>query len=796
MFRNFFLISWRKAKRQKTYTLINIFGMAIGMAAFILISLYVRYELSYDRDVPGYRNIYRVCGITHHAQNKNYESCTPFPMARALRLDLPDYPIMQIYNRYIEDVFIGEKSFREENLLYVDSLFEEFFPLQWVQGNPETALHEAGNVVLTDSLAQKYFGNENPLGKRLEVGRGRNMMVSGVVATQKVNSSMPYSMILPFEALPDSLGGMAIKRWDLTMSGMNTFIKLGKNIDSEMITKAITASVNKNYHRHRNEMTYELQPLSQMHFQSKYVDIPNNYAVKRSVLNNLIWIGLLILLAACFNFINLSTAQLVRRSKEAGMRRVLGSGRKGIIAGFISETSVIVLISIVFGLIISEILLPVFNRLIMPKGEVSIYDDPAILLILLAVWIVASLLTGLYPGWMISRFAPVDCLKNNLRSGGQKRFTLRKVLIIMQFTITTALVINVLTISRQISYVHSKDLGFEKENTLIFQLPGNSTEDQNHLYAELSQNPQIRNVSISLGAPSSSTNMGTHFHMGDESKNDDFQIYLKLVDTAYKNAFGLKVLHGRWLYYQHEDDSIHEVLVNETFLKKAGMAIGDETIGEIIGISMFKARIVGIVNDFHSSSLRSEIRPIAFLHMPFFADKLIVKHYPGQAKQVNESVTQLLEEMFPAFIISSESLEDYLSLYYEDDQRMQYIILSFMLVAVIIAILGIYGIISFVLAQQIRSIGIRKTFGASVFQIIYTYTREYIMLVVLANLIAWPFAYYFSMRWLESFEFRIAIPWSIYVISLLASIAITYLSIGYQSYKAAQANPADALRFE
>ncbi len=796
MFRNFFLISWRKAKRQKSYTLINIFGMAIGMAAFILISLYVRYELSYDRDVPGYRNIYRVCGITHHAQNKNYESCTPFPMARALRLDLPDYPIMQIYNRYIEDVFIGEKSFREENLLYTDSLFEDFFPLKWLQGNPETALREGGQVVLTDSLARKYFGNENPLGMSIEVGRGRNMIVSGVVASPKVNSSMPYSMIMSLDALPDSIGGMDYKKWDLTMSGMNVFINIPQGVNLQMIEEAIALAVKKSSNRRRSEMTYELQPLSQMHFQSKYVDIPNNYAVKRSALNNLVWIGVLILLAACFNFINLSTAQLVKRSKEAGIRRVLGSGRKGIIAGFISETSVIVLISIVFGLILSEILLPVFNRLIMAKGAVSIYDDPAILLILFSVWIAASLLTGLYPGWMMSRFAPIDCLKNNLRSGRANKFDLRKALIVVQFAITSALVINVLTISKQISFIHSKDLGFEKENTIIYQLPGNSTEDQDHLYAELAQDPNIRNVSISFGAPSSSANMGTHFRTGDELNNNDFHVYLKLVDTAYKNAFGINVLFGRWFYYQNENDSIVEILVNETFLKKAGMPVGEESLGEIIRISRFNARIVGIVNDFHSSSLRAKISPIALLHMPFYSDKLIVKHHTGKGKIVDESVTQLLENMFPGYIISSESLENYLNTYYGEDQRMKHIILSFMLIAVIIAVLGIYGIISFVLVQQTRAIGIRKTFGASVFQIIYTYTREYIMLVVLANLIAWPFAYYFSMRWLEGFEYRIAIPWSIYVISLLASIAITYISIGYQSYRAAQANPADALRFE
>ncbi len=798
MFKNFLLISYRKAIRQKKFTFINIFGLCVGITAFILISLYVRFEYSFDKDMPDADNIYRIYSITHHTGTDAIESCTPFPLASALRLSMAEHPITHYYDSYQEFIFVGEHTFLEENILFVDSVFRHIFHPHWILGNPETALSEPTGIVLTDSLAEKYFGKENPLGKTIEIGKGNQAIVRGVVRSPAVNSSLPYKMIVPMDFLTaDMLGFVEFKGWGLTKSGMNTIIKLPKGTDTAQIIRQITQVYsNTDAHPKNTIVSYKLQPFSTFHYNKSLVDIPGNYAVDLSFLSNLILIGLLILLAASFNFINLSTAQLVKHSKESGIRQVLGSGRREIILRHLTETAIIIFIGIFLAIILTEILLPVFNEHILPRGKLSIYADPGLFINLFMVWATLTLLTGLYPAWVISRSSPIDSIKNNIRVRKLHNFSLRKVFIVAQFSITTALIIAVLIIINQINYIKTKDLGYEKENTLIFSLPDSDPGRHNYIRSKMAEIPGIISSSIAIGAPASSSNMGTSFNLSDELKNDNFQLYLKPVDSIYQSLFGLKLIQGRWLNHKNEGDSIFETVVNECFLNSTGLEISEKTLGTAFTISRMHVRIVGIVKDFHFSSLRSKIKPLAFMYLPKHTGTLLVKHHPGQTEAVKKTVLEFLEKTYPGFIISYKSFNDHLDSYYLDDVRLKNIVEGFMLVALLIALLGLYGIISYALVQQTREIGIRKTFGASVYDIISRFNKEYIKLVLLGNILVWPIIYYFMNEWLQSFVYHTSMPWHYYVYVLLASLVLTYGSIAWQSLKTARMNPVYALRHE
>lgn len=802
MLKNYFIIAWRNIRRHKSFAFINIAGLAVGIASCILIFTVVKYELSYDSFQPNYHQIYHVVSQTKTPDGIHYTSGVPFPALDAIRIDFPEAITGAILANFGSQVTIpgknntGKKFIENNGFFFCDPEFFRIFHYDWLAGSPQD-LNNPNVTVLSQSTAAKYFGDwKKALGQNLLLDNAVLVKVAGIIKDPFPNTDFPLSVINSMATAKASQGKYFYdSTWHSTTSNFQVFMLLPKNVSEGQANKALAAFSNKHYNNTPNKHALNfLEPLKDVHFDGRFENF-GDHVTDRSSLWTLSLIALFILLMACINFINLSTAQAVNRSREMGIRKVLGSARKQLFWQVIGETFFIVCIAVVFAFACAAASFPMIKNIAGMNESIPFLNGQLILLALL-LSVMVTVLSGIYPAFILSGFSPAQALKNKMTSATIGGISLRRGLVVLQFSISQILIIGTIVAITQMSFIKNANLGFNKEAVLVINSNADSAMQarQKAFKQKLLQLPGVEYVSYSTDVPSSDNNWQTNFGF-DHKPNPDFQLDVKFADEDYFKTFGLQMLAGR---PYSPSDTIQEIVVNETFAKKLNIQNPADIIGKEMrygGKGDWKT-IVGVVKDFKTNSLKEDIKPLAIAERRNQYTVTSVKLNSAHIAITRAAVENAWNAFFPEYAFTSSYFADNINNFYKQDNQLALLYKIFALIAILISCLGLYGLVTFMAVQRTKEIGVRKVLGASVQNIIYLFSKEFTLLVVIGFIIAVPVSWLMMNHWLDNFVYRTNFSLWIFALALVISIVIAWLAVGYKSVKAALASPIKSLHSE
>ena len=806
MIRNYSSIAWRNIKRNKVYAAINISGLAVGIAACLILFIVIQYELSYDKFQPNYKNIYHVAAKIKSAESDGFGEGIPYPAYDALRTQFPDVVTGAMFQNYNSQVTIlnsddvnsaSNKKFLEETgIFFSDPNFFSIFQYKWLAGSAQ-ALKNPNTAVITKKMAEKYFGEwENAMNKILKLDNSATVQVSGVLDDIPQNTDFPLSLIASYETMkkyPDTYG--YTDRWGSVTSSFQAFMLLPSNVSASSINKRLLAFSNEHYNADKKDIfkTYQfLQPLSDIHF-NKQIGNFGDHITSRTTLWTLSLIGIFIIIMACINFINLSTAQAVRRSKEVGMKKVLGGTRIQLFRQLMGETCIIVVTATVLAAIIASICLPYVKNIASIQEKLKLLNTSTILFMTF-VTIVVTILAGAYPSIILSGFKPALALKNKITSASIGGISIRRGLVITQFAISQVLITGTIIAISQMNFVHQANLGFNKEAILVINSNVDSSVNvrQPAFKQKLLDIPGVRSVSFSSDVPSSESNSSGNFAY-DHKPDENFEVYRKMADEDYFKTYGLTIIAGR---SYDKSDTTKEVVVNETLVRKLGVKKPADVIGHEMRVGGLWRPIVGVVKDFKTNSLREAIKPLVIgernKRYYYTGIKLNTLHL----NEVTKKIEAAWNQFFPEYVYTPTFMDDRINEFYKEENQLSLLYKIFAAIAIFISCLGLYGLVSFMAAQRTKEIGIRKVLGASVANIIYLFSKEFTVLILIAFAIAVPGAYYMMRGWLNNFAFRINMNIWVFILAIVCSVVIAWITVGYKSIRAAMSNPVKSLRTE
>lgn len=797
MLKNYFKIAYRNILRNKTYSFINIFGLAAGLTSCILIFLFINYDLSFDKFYPKADRIYCITSEETVSSGSQYDVGTPFPFAEAMRNDFPELEaVAQIYAVEEIQVAINEKTLSANFGLFTESSFFEIFDVKFLAGNPKTCLENPNSVILTQNNAEKFFGRKSPLGERIKINNYLELTVSAIVEDVPSNTNLPFSMIASVEILDEKFLGMDMDRWNVTASNNSTFLLLPEKVFPEQIIKGFETFKNKYLsERDVKSTNYSLLPLTWMHYDTRYEYL--TYTTSKESLFIFALIALIIILIASINFVNLSIAQSIKRSKEVAIRKVMGAFRTQLIRQYISESANYTLIAFLLAIILTITFLPELNKFLGNRIELNLFDSIIIPIILIGMFVIVSLVTGIYPALVLSRFSPIQALRNKINSKRVKSVSLRDLLVGAQFVISQVLIISVLVISSQLELVKTKDLGFVKDQIINIELPEYKDADGETLKNKLLSNPDIKDVTFAFSAPTSEMFMGT-FAAFDNSENSEAEkLNIIFTDEDYLKTFDIKLIAGKFYKNYIEGDTLYKYVINESLLARMNLKNPNEAIGRSITVSRYKGEIIGVVKNFHLKSLHENISPVALTNFGSrYFSNMSVKISSNNVPQTLEFIKENWEVTYAGYIYNMTFYDDFLNTLYESEEKIFEIIEFFAVLAIIIGCLGLLGLMSFIAVQKTKEIGIRKVLGATELNILTLLSKQFSMVILISNIIAWPLAWYIMNKWLENFAFKIDLTIYLFFISGLIGLIIALISVGAQALKASLANPVKSLKYE
>jgi putative ABC transport system permease protein len=792
MIKNYFKTAWRSLNRYKVYSAINVLGLTLGIASCLAIFLVVKYELSYDKFNSKADRIYRV---TLNAIDFNpFVSMAIVP---AIRNDFSDLEaVTQAWYHESGLITVGQKKFEEKRILFADKYFPSVFDYHWLEGNGKTALTEPNSIVLTQSYARKYFGHQEAIGQIINLENEYNLKVTGVIEDVQGNTHLPFNMLVSFETVRkqrEDQGAMSNFYW--ISSGSFAYIVTPRSYDVTKLQGKMHGFIEKNWGNDiAKEARLPLQPLTDIHFDSRYLNNTISYTTSRETYYVLAAVAVLIIIIACANFINLATAQAIRRVKEVGVRKVLGSSRGRLIAQFLSETALIVIAAFILALLIIKLFLPQLAVWLDIKINVGQLAQPSIIVLIFLFAMAVIMLAGLYPAFVQSAFKPIESLKSKTRLAF-KGLPLRKILVLLQFTISQALIVGTLVAAYQMDFFRNQDLGFNKEAVISFDIPEQQKTEV--LRQQLSNNPGVMQVSLSSGAPVFNNNF-CPFNSPENGITKDDVTELKFVDDSYIEMFRMQMLAGDKISRNNksEKDTIYDVAVNETLVHKLGIQDPRQAIGKHINAAGWSCTITGVVKDFQSESKHKKIRPCILLYRADNFYNASVKLSSSNMNKTIAAIDKSWSALFPQNVFNYEFIDDHIAAWYRQEQKEYTAFKLFAGIAILIGCLGVYGLIAFATAQRTKEIGIRKTLGASLLSIVLLFSKEFMLLISLAFLVAAPISYFIMNNWLHSFAYQIKIGINIFIISILTSFIIAACAIAHKTIKAALANPVKSLRTE
>jgi putative ABC transport system permease protein len=799
MLNSYLKTAWQNLRSHKAYVAINTIGLAVGIAACLLIFLLIQYETSFDNFHKNKERIYRVAAATKTKDGMNYSKGSAFPVAEGLRIDYPQLEhVARIFGRdnqqitLLNDKTIAAQNKFKENVFFAEPEFFDIFNFPFLAGNPKTALSELNTAVLTQEIAEKYFGDWHAaIGKFIKYDNDKVCKVTGVLKNIPVNTDFPLQVVLSFKS---SEGEDGSTDWSSQDGSLNTFVVLPKNISAQQFDHDLKTFVKKHTPSEYANHGYILQPLNDIHYDSGFGTYTGS-TFSKELITALSLIGLFLLIIACINFINLATAQAVNRSKEVGIRKVLGSSKKQLIIQFLSETFLITLTSVLIAIVFAVIALPVLNNLLQISLEIQ--SGFPLIAFLFSIIIIVTFLSGFYPAIVMSGFNPIKVLKSKFTSKTAGGLSMRRVLVVFQFTVAQTLIIGTLIVVSQMDFFQNASMGFDKDEIVMVPLPNDSIRlfKADALKIQLLQQAGIKNVSISTFSPIDKASWGGDFKFNNALKKSDFNPDFKWADADYFKTYNIQFIAGRPYF---PADTVSGFVLNEMMAKKLGFKNPEDILGKKINIfdGTIVAPVVGVVKDFNGNSLKKEMKPVALGSWKMVYRLINIKIQPQHAKQTLAAIEKLWNNTYPDFVYEYQFLDDKIASFYKQENQLSKLYKIFAGMAIFISCLGLYGFVSFMAVQRTKEVGIRKVLGASVVSIVYLFSKEFTVLIGVAFLIATPLAYFFMNHWLQNYSYRIDIGVGIFLLTILISEIIAWLTVGYQAIKAAVANPATSLRSE
>ena len=791
MIRNYLKTAWRNLTKNKFYSAINVTGLSIGLAVGIMILLWVQNELSYDKFHRNANNIYKINSHIGSGTSAQVWDGAPGPLL-IFSKQLPEVVNAVRVNEISEQLLFKyqDKKFKESKLAFVDSTFFSVFDFKLLEGNASKPFPDLTPIIITSSEARKYFGDQQAIGKILTTDQG-NFTVSGVMKDFPENSTVQYNMLLPMtlyaEQFAASGGNGDWKTMDEDLGNyyFHIYLQLRKDATPEAVSKKISTIYldKRKADVDAKNNFFTLQSLPSLHLIA-----PDNNSSALQTVRIFLIVAILILCIACINYVNLSTARSMLRSKEVSMRKIIGAARSQLFLQFIVESVLLFIFASALSLVIIYLLLPLYNQ-VSGRHLLFSFSNTSVLVIVGCAIIGSLALSGIYPAMQLSAFKPMETLRGKL-SLGIKRATFRKVLVVTQFVFSVGLIISTIVISRQLQYMREKDLGFDKEHVFVFGLRNELHDHFQAVRNELLKQPGI------LGAASiSGTIAGINGTTGDtywdgKEKDRTFLIHTNAIDKDFIPLMKMKIVQGT-NFTGSPADSAHFIL-NETAVRQAGIK---DPIGKSFTLWQNKGTIIGVAKDFNYSSLKTAIEPAIFYYDPT-GWAMYVKTTGKDAPNAIAAAQKVWKGYASEFPFEYSFLDDDFNRMYKDDQRTGTLFNVFALAAILISCLGLFGLATYTAQVKTKEIGIRKVLGASVASLIRLLSKEFIVLILTAFVIATPLAWYFMSRWLRDFAYRININWWIFLVTGVLAIIIALLTVGFQAIKAAIANPVKSLRTE
>ena len=802
MIKNYFKIALRNLRKTKGFSFINILGLAIGLTSFMLIAVYVYNELSYDKYPADAKNIYRVnLNSTGNGGIDIYPN-VDVAVGEGMKNAFPEIKASARLSPAKDFTKYGDKQFKEEQLAFADSNFLKMFSIPLIEGNEADALVQPHSIVITKAFAKKYFGNDEAMGKSLAVGTsGEVYKVTGVIDKVPDDSHFHFDAFMSFTSL-------TIPNQTWSNVGFYTYLLLNRDADAkkleakfpQLVTKYVVPEMQHDMgvslaeaQKSVNTFVFTLQPLTGIHLHgnTKYELEPNGDIQYVYIFSAL---AIFILLLACVNFTNLSTARAVKRAREVGIRKVLGSIKKQLIFQFLTESVLLTLFAMLCAYVLIFFLLPYFNQLANKNISFSSFLGYQSVIVMFLVSLAAGVLAGIYPAFFLSSFNTIKVLKGSSNSGSQ-RSPLRSSLIVFQFFVSTALIIATIVVYQQLSFMQNKKLGYNKEQVLFLPDAGLLGKDQPAFEQQLLQDSRVVSASITRSVPGGSIVNGTQiFPKNEKGNGQEIHAHIFNVDYDYLKTLGIQIVQGRNFSKDFPTDSAG-IVINEAAVRELGWA-GTNPVGKtIVRSGQHEFKVLGVVADFNYASVKQKVAPMMMMMGKNYGG-LLVKIKTDNVKGFLADLKTKWASFNPAGPLSYNFLDDNFASLYASEQKTQQIFTAFAIIAIIIAGLGLFALSAFVIEQRSREIGIRKVLGASVQNVFLLVSKDFLLLVGIAFIISVPVTWWAMHTWLQDFAYRINIAWWIFAAAGVAALLIALLTVSFQAIKAAIANPVKSLRTE
>ncbi|WP_439489707.1 ABC transporter permease [Algoriphagus sp.] len=818
MIKTYLKIAWRSLKKNKLVSFINILGLALGIATCLVISLYVIEEFSYDRFFANSERIFRVTLDAKIGEQTLSEASVMAPVAETFKEEIPEVEVStRVLNLHSNTkIRIGEKVIRKGNTAFVDPNFFEVFDLPFTSGDPATALAKPNSVVLTQDQATALFGKENPINQAIKlegIGHysGQYIDLSGDYTVTGIIESIPENSHFDFAMLASMLGNPDAKNQSWLSGNYITYLLLDKGANTDQVEAKFPALTKKymedqmkqglgvgfdEFFEKGNHVYLKLQALTDIHLNNQFSG-KGDFEAGGDMQTVLIYcaIAVFMLLIACINFMNLSTAGASQRAKEIGVRKVMGSGKQDLVFQFLLEALIAVCIAMVLGLLLAKLALPFFNDFADKSLSLTFLFQPTFLLSLFALILLVTLMAGGYPAFFLSAFQPIESLKKKITRSN--RSGLRSSLVVFQFSVSVVLIIGTLVVSQQMKYIQNKDLGYDKEQLIVLRDAGLLGEHLDVFKDKLKADPRVQNLTISAYIPSGPTDTNSQNLVTDASTSSTLRMIQYGIDEEYIPTLGMEIVAGRNFSLDLGSEE-NNIIINQTAVKKLG--IEDDPIGQVFEKrtdnqgGRAEVKIVGVVKDFVAKSLREPIKPLMMVYNPYYS--LILKAEKSELQPLLADMEQTWNGFNSGEAFHYAFLDELYNETYIQEAKMGSFLTVLSLMTIFVACLGLFGLVTFTAEQRIKEIGIRKVLGSTVNQIVGMLAKDFIKLVGISLIIAFPASYFFMDMWLENFAYHIDIAWWIYVLAAGITLLIAFGTVCLRSVKAALMNPVDSLKSE
>jgi len=787
MYRNYLTTALRNLIRQKGFSIINISGLAIGMAISILIFLWVRYELSYDKFNENIGQLFRVVQTQHYSSGPLTTPCMPGPIAKDIRAEVPEIVNSFMYYNLTATISYKDKLFTEEVRLAGPELFD-MFSFEFVEGNPKHVFDEVNSVVLTEEMAKKIFDKEDPIGRIIKYNGNHSFKVTGIIKETPDNSSFRFNICIPFDYIEDL--GFTIDQY-----GWNTYyvyVELENGIDYIEVNSKIKKYL-ENKSREQNETEDDeydsnidlfLFPLTKIHL---YSWSDSRGAIQFIYIFSAI--AIFILLIACINFMNLSTARSAKRSREISIRKTTGASRNNLITQFLGEAIIISFIAMIIAVLLVYQLLPSFNQLL-DKSIFFDFTDSIFWAAIIGITVFVGFFAGSYPAFYLSAFNPIMAHRNGIKKG-RGNFYFRRALVVFQFTLSVGLIIMAIIISRQLSYLQNNKIGMNLNTVTYFPLRGDSKDKFDVFKNELLKSSNIQSVTRANSIPFYIGSNSGGFDWEGREGDDDILIGFGITDIDYIKTLGMKLTHGRY-YDKNIQSDTASIVINEKAVKALNMK---NPVGKWISWGDdSKYNIIGVVNDFHHLPMQYEIDPLVLIYDPDQCRSMFVKTVEGNQEEIHDELKASWDNIFPNFPYEPRKLKEMYEKAYSDETTLIKIIGYFSILAIFISCLGLFALAAYMTEQRTKEIGVRKVLGATIISIVSLVSKEFLKWVIIANVIAWPITWFVMDDWLNTYVYHTKLSPDVFIYALLLSIVIALFTVSFQAIKSAIKKPVDAIK--